>query len=51
MLCGISYTYLPYYHKKTKKWIQPGEKPESSLSRQNFYNKKNNPFTDEEVIH
>lgn len=51
MLCGINYTYLPYYHKKTKKWIQPGEKPESSPSRRNFYNKKNNPFTDEEVAH
>lgn len=53
MLCGFSYNYLPYYHKKTKTWIYPGEEPKKNENRVLANKGRKSPtsaYTDEEVL-
>lgn len=51
MLCGRSYHHLPYYHKKTKTWINPGEQPKKHPNRVKQKQKiATNIYSDEEVM-
>lgn len=50
ILCGLSYTHLPYFHKKTKTWIRPGEEPQKNPNRCNSKIKNTtNKYSDQEV--
>lgn len=52
MLCGKASSHLPYFHKKTRKWILPGETPEKNQNRvmANTGRSTTNCYTDEEVL-
>lgn len=52
ILCGRAYKHLPYFHKKTNRWIMPGEEPEKNKSRvqKNKNRRTTGVYTDEEVL-
>lgn len=50
ILCGRSYKYLPYFHKKTNKWILPGEQPEKNINRTKSSLNTNRAYSDNEVL-
>lgn len=53
MLCGLSYDYLPYYHKKTKTWIYQGEEPNKNTNRVVANKNRQSPtsgYTNDEVL-
>lgn len=52
ILCGRTFKHLPYFHKKTGKWILPGEEPEKNKNRvkTNLGKTTSNKYSDEEVI-
>lgn len=50
MLCGLSYTNIPYYHKGNKKWIYPGETPKKNPGRTKNTGIHNCRYSDKEII-
>ena len=52
MLCGMSNKHLPYFHKKTNKWIFPGEQPKKNANRVNNNSGRytTNAYSNEEVL-
>lgn len=52
MLCGMSNKHLPYFHKKTSKWIFPGEQPKKNANRVNNNSGRytTNAYSNEEVL-
>lgn len=52
MLCGMSNKHLPYFHKKTNKWIFPGEQPKKNTNRVNNNSGRytTNAYSNKEVL-
>lgn len=50
MLNGTTYQYLPYYLKKLKVWVQPGEKAPIASESRTKKQERYNLFTKDEII-